>query len=194
MSRKKKKRVLLKVGGAPPIDYLGQSKTKKAYLKRNELWKAGGIFVGGIVICLFIISRLLSGAAADSLARFTAASTGIILNLFGAEAMVNGSLISSPDFSMGIILECTGLVPLAIFLPAIIAYPSSTKQKLVGVAIGIGGIYLVNLVRTVSLFYVGVYFPGFLDTAHFLVWQSLIMLFAIILWLLWAQKVAHAKG
>lgn len=193
MSRKKKRRGgLPKARGAPSS--VTPDKTKKAYLKRNELWKAGGIFVGGIVICLFIISRLLGGTAADSMANFTASSTGVILNLFGADAVVNGSLISSPDFSMKIILECTGLVPLAIFLPAVIAYPSMVKQKLVGVAIGIGGIYLVNLIRTVSLFYVGAYLPSFLDTAHFLVWQSLIMLLAVILWLLWARKVIHAKG
>ncbi len=193
MTRKKKRRgALPKVGSVPSS--VTQGKAKKAYPKRKELWKAGGIFVGGTVICLFIMSRLLGGAAADTLANFTASSTGVILNLFGADAVVDGCLISSPDFAMGIIFECTGLVPLAILLPAIIAYPSTVKQKLIGVGIGIMGIYLVNLVRTVSLFYVGAYFPNFLDTAHFLVWQSLIMLLAIILWLLWVQKVVHAKG
>ena len=192
MSRKRKKR---RVPGIPhAVVISGTIKSKGTYLKRRQVWKASAIFVGGTGICLFIISRLLGGAAADGLNSFTAASTGAILKLFGDEAVVNGSLISSPDFSIRIILECTGLVPLAIFLPAITAYPSTVKQKLVGAAMAIAGIYLINLVRTVSLFYVGAYLPRFLDTAHFLVWQCLIMLFAIILWFLWAQKVVHAKG
>jgi len=194
MLRKKKKRRVLKVPGIPQAGLTSTGmRSKGTYFKRRQVWKAATIFLGGTGICLFIISWLLGGTA-DGLNSFTAASTGAILNVFGTRAMVNGSLISSPDFGMRIILECTGLVPLAILLPAIIAYPSTVKQKLIGVGIGIVGIYLVNLVRTVSLFYVGAYFPNFLDTAHFLVWQSLIMLLAIILWLLWVQKVVRAKG
>ena len=46
---------------------------------------------------------------------------------------------------------------------------------------------VVNLVRIVSLFLVGVYFPKAFDWMHVEVWSAIFILLAIVLWTLWIQ-------
>jgi hypothetical protein len=44
-----------------------------------------------------------------------------------------------------------------------------------------------------SLFWIGSSFPQYLDVAHLLVWQTAMILLAIILWLFWVERIAHAR-
>jgi len=46
----------------------------------------------------------------------------------------------------------------------------------------------------VSLYYVGVHWPGVLDSVHLLVWQSLLIVVAVALWLLWAGGITRRRG
>ena len=44
-----------------------------------------------------------------------------------------------------------------------------------------------------SLFWVGASYPEYLDVAHLLVWQSAIILLAIVMWLIWAERAVGAR-
>ena len=170
------------------------SKSKGSFFSRNRrLLKSGGIFVGCILIAVFAYSRFVDSQGMNTLVEFTARATAFILNLFGVDVQASGSTVASSGFSTDIIGECTGLIPMTIFVAAVLAYPCKIKGKAIGVAVGIFGLYLLNLVRTTSLFYIGSSFPGLFETAHYLIWQSLIILVAIILWLFWARKLADAR-
>ncbi len=149
------------------------------------------IFAGCILLFMFIYSRTAGEEQLLGLRAFIASATGSILGLFSSNVDVIGTIISSPDFSMGIITACTGLIAMAIFISAILAYPSSIARKAEGIALGIAGLFIFNLVRMVGLFIVGSYLPGFFDTAHYIVGQSLMILGAIGLWLFWLEKRVH---
>ena len=141
---------------------------------------------------MLIHSRMVETEALAGFLRFTARATGAILNLFGASVQVDGTLISSPDYAIRIVTECTGLVPMAIVVCAVLAYPSTAKKKAIGAALGIVGIFVLNLVRTVSLFFIGGHFSSsFFNTAHFLIWQPLMIVVAIVIWLFWVEKLVR---
>jgi exosortase/archaeosortase family protein len=125
---------------------------------------------------------------------FTAAITGILLNLTGRGVNVMDTVVSSPQFAFQIVDLCTAVMPMMIFTAAVIAYPSRVKEKVIGLVIGLIGIFLINQVRLVSLFYIGAYVPGIFETAHLLVWQSLMILLAIGLWLIWAYKYVRTSS
>ncbi len=105
---------------------------------------------------------------------------------------MSGTTVSSGAFSMGIIEACTGLVPMLILVSAVLAYPSSARQKLVGISLGVVALFALNLIRTSTLFAIGSHFPGFFDSAHYLVWQSLMIIAAVGVWLLWVTRMRHA--
>jgi exosortase/archaeosortase family protein len=75
-------------------------------------------------------------------------------------------------------------------LSAVLAFPAPWRSRLLGVAIGMVAIQLVNLVRVVALFLTGVHFPGFFDSSHTVVWQTVVILAAVLLWIFWAQRFA----
>jgi len=128
------------------------------------------------------------GGFQRGLARITAG----ILNLLGHPTVVTGTTVSSEVFGITVVTACTGLFTTGLFLMAVIAFPTGWTSRLIGVGLGVGGIFLLNVVRLVSLYYIGVHLPRLLDPAHQLVWQSVLIVFAVALWLLWAGRWARA--
>ena len=148
------------------------------------------VFLSGLVA---LIAWLMGNESAiASLQNGIAHVTSVILNLLGNRTSVTGHTITASHFSITVVTACTGLFMTAVFLAAVVAYPARFLAKLIGFALGIVGIFAVNIVRLVSLFYIGVYWPSFLDQAHLLVWPSLLIVFSLFLWLFWAGKVTHA--
>jgi len=168
----------------------------KLFLRRNWVVVKGCLIFGGCILAFMLLrSWLLDNEALGPFFDFTAAATGFFLNIFGASVEVNGSLISSPDFSMGIVFDCTGIVAMAILASAVLAYPCRAKQKAIGIALGVAALFVLNLVRTVSLFFIGSHFSsGFFDTAHMLIWQPVMIAVAIVFWLFWVEKLARVPA
>ena len=122
-----------------------------------------------------------------------ASITSHVINLFGGQTSVTANVIhSSGNFALSVVTACTGLFTTGVFIVAVLAFPAGFLAKLIGVTLGAAGIFLINLLRLGSLFYVGVHFPDLFDKMHLLVWQSLVIVLALFLWLLWAKVVAHA--
>ena len=152
------------------------------------------IFFGAVAVFIFLYSRLRATPSFDGFLRFTARVTAILLNLTGGGVVVKETLVSSPRFAFQIVDLCTAIMPMMIFTAAVLAFPSRIKDKGLGLLIGLAGIFVVNQLRLVSLFYIGSYVPGIFDTTHLLVWQSLMILASIGFWLLWAYKYVHATA
>ena len=102
-------------------------------------------------------------------------------------------MVATNSFQFEITAECTSLVPTAILISGVIAWPSKRREKLAGVAMGLVALFAINLIRIITLFYVGSAFPGFLDIAHYFIWQTLIVVLAIGLWLGWTQWFVSVK-
>jgi len=116
--------------------------------------------------------------------------SGGVLRVFGEEAAVSGCVVSSPRFAVTIYNGCNGLITSLIFISGVLAFPARWSAKLIGVVGGLLSIQLINLVRIVSLFYIGVFLPEHFNDAHIFIWQSLVILAGISLWIVWAQLFA----
>jgi len=195
-----------------------------AYIRRNwTVAKVCLVFAALILIFLLIYSKWLTGRAPlDDLRRITAHLTASVLNFFGGHVKVDGTLVHSNAFSFEIIEACTGVIPMMIYVAAVLAYPSTIKlkktglfhniiflrplgvllelvivslldwRKWLGIVLGLLVLYAVNIVRMVTLFLIGTHFHSFFNVAHYLIWQALMILVAIALWLLWTMRLAHA--
>jgi len=141
---------------------------------------------------VFILWIMGNEAATASLQTAIARIVSSSLNLLGQKTEAIGTTVSSARFSIAVVTACTGLFLTAVYLAAVLAYPARWLAKLLGAGIGLTGIFTLNIVRLVSLFYVGLYFPRYVDQVHLLIWQSLTIVFSLFLWLFWAGKVAHA--
>lgn len=114
--------------------------------------------------------------------------SGATLGLLGQGVTMQGTVIRSPRFAVNIKNGCNGIEAMLIFLAAVLAFPASWKSRLAGLALGILAIQLVNLIRVVALFLTGVYFPRIFDTSHTVIWQTVVILFGVLLWIFWANR------
>lgn len=116
--------------------------------------------------------------------------SGGVLDLIGQDVTRDGTVIQSPHFAVNIRNGCNGVETMLIFLAAVLAFPAAWGARLVGLALGILAIQLINLVRVVALFLTGVYFPTLFDSSHTVIWQSIVILSGVLLWIFWAHRFA----
>ncbi len=118
--------------------------------------------------------------------------SGGVLRLLGEDASVQGCMVRSPRFAVTIYNGCNGLITSLIFISGVLAFPARWRAKAVGAIGGLVAIQLINLVRIVSLFYIGIYLPRFFSESHIFVWQSLVILAGVSLWVVWARHASTA--
>ena len=166
-----------------------------AFVRRRWLYiRTVLLFVGAIGVWIIWYPKLVDGRVLSGYLDFIARLSGGILGLLGANVEVNGTVITSAVFSIEIGHECTAIVPMVLLICAVMAYPSRFKTKTICIGGGIVLLFLLNLMRVVSLYYIGIWAPAYFETAHFIVWQSLMILAVVAMWLFWAQKAAHVRS
>lgn len=116
--------------------------------------------------------------------------SGIALDLLGQNVTQQGTILRSSRFAVNIRNGCNGIEAMLIFLAAVLAFPAPWRSRLLGLAFGILAIQAVNLVRVVALFLTGAYFPSLFDASHTVVWQTVVILSGVLLWIFWANRFA----
>ncbi|HDS29254.1 MAG TPA: hypothetical protein ENN96_02090, partial [Candidatus Acetothermia bacterium] len=117
-------------------------------------WAPGlGLGSALLVGLVFLGSR---PGAMMAIQRAIARLTSGILNLLGQSTSVVGTTVQSSLFGINVVAACTGVFLTGAFLIAVAVLPSRWTAKLIGLGLGLGGIFVVNLTRLVSLYYLGV--------------------------------------
>ena len=119
--------------------------------------------------------------------------SGVVLDLIGQDVTMQGTIIRSPRFAVNIRNGCNGVEAMLIFLAAVLAFPAPWRSRIAGLVLGILAIQVVNLIRVVALFLTGAYFPKLFDTSHTVIWQTVVILFGVLLWIFWANRFAAPR-
>jgi exosortase H (IPTLxxWG-CTERM-specific) len=114
-----------------------------------------------------------------------------LVTLFDDRVIAAGKVIRSLDngFAVSIEAGCNGVEAMIVLAAAIFAFPAPWKRKLAGFVIGTVAIQAVNIVRIISLFYIGQWNMKVFEWAHLYIWQALIMLDVLIVFLLWLRML-----
>jgi exosortase H (IPTLxxWG-CTERM-specific) len=105
--------------------------------------------------------------------------------------VVTGTVMRSPSFALDVHNGCNGVEAAVLLIAAILAFPASLRSRLLGIAASGVAIELLNLVRLSSLFWLGEHHRQVFDFFHVAIWQSLIILAAISLFIVWSLKFAE---
>lgn len=166
---------------------------------RDFVATPAGRFIARYVVILsvgfFVLAlRPVNDRLVNPYTTFVAHESKVALNLFGEGATVREQVLSSPRFSVVIYNGCNGLEAILIFASGVLAFPAPWRKKVVGLLLGFLAIQVANIVRVVSLFYVGIFKPAWFSAAHVFVWQSIIIVLGVVLWLLWVNRYALAPA
>jgi exosortase H (IPTLxxWG-CTERM-specific) len=113
-----------------------------------------------------------------------------IINLFGAGATAVDTQVTSPRFSINIAMGCDGVEASSLFLAGVLAFPTSWRARLIGLAAGVPLIHAINLARLVGLYYAGVYLPSVVEEFHVYVAQTIVILLSTGILIFWLERFA----
>ena len=115
--------------------------------------------------------------------------SGWLVKLFDDNVISQGVILQQVDsgFSVSIQSGCNGVEAVLVLIAAMLAFPAPWKFKLWGIISGFFAVELLNIVRIISLFYLGQWNQDIFEWAHLYIWQALIMLDVLIIFLLWLR-------
>lgn len=119
-------------------------------------------------------------------------SSGLVTS-FDADVAARGKVLWNPATGFGVSIEagCNGVEACIILVAGMLAFPASWRHRLLGIAIGLVAVQGLNVVRVISLFYIGQWNLVAFKVAHEYLWQGLIMLDVLVVWMLWARAAGR---
>jgi exosortase H (IPTLxxWG-CTERM-specific) len=149
-----------------------------------------------VLLALLFVLELTPWVQAWLVIPWTSALATIaagIVTLFDPNVVATGKILrdSTNGFAVAIEAGCNGVEATLVLVAAMVAYPASLRAKLAGLAAGIAAVQGLNVVRVISLFYLGQWNKDVFEWAHLYVWQALIMLDVLVVWLIWVRHVSR---
>jgi exosortase H (IPTLxxWG-CTERM-specific) len=135
----------------------------------------------------------LDSGAFESYLNALAAISGRVLGLFGTEVDVTGTRITGSDFAVAVAQGCDAIQVCSLLAAAVIAFPVSWGARARGIAIGIILLQALNILRIVTLYWIGAFAPGLFKTAHEVVWPGTLIVITIVTWILWVRWETPAQ-
>ena len=152
------------------------------------------ILVQGVLFAVELLQPVQEHVISVWTAGLAQTCVGLV-TLFDGNAVAQGKVLWNPSNGFGVSIEsgCNGIEAFIVLCSAIIAFPSGWRNKIWGIAIGFLAIEGTNVIRVVSLFYLGQVSQTAFRIAHEYLWQGLIMIDALVVWLLWMRLAAPAS-
>ncbi|GJM08612.1 MAG: hypothetical protein DHS20C11_08880 [Lysobacteraceae bacterium] len=151
-----------------------------------------------LLLSLFTIENMniVQEKAIDPFTTALATTSVFIIEAFDDNVVSRGRVLRSTEngFAVEIQAGCNGVEAVIILVAALFAFPAPFRYKLVGLAIGIFAIQALNLVRIISLFYLGQWNMTAFEWFHLYLWQALIILDALVVWLIWLRRIPRTES
>ena len=158
---------------------------------------AGFVTLFVVLLAIFYAITFIPYVEQDVIPAYTRLNARVsvgVLNLFGEGAKASGTSVSSNRFSVDIKHGCDAVAPSALFIAAVLAFPGTLRSKIPGILVGTLVLAAINIIRIVSLFYTGIFYPRAFDAMHVDVWQPVFILLALAFWVIWAWWAARPSA
>jgi len=162
--------------------------------ENKEAIKYVALFLAFCVAFYLVYYFLTLRGSLSLLKNLTASILGAILSLGGADVEVNGAALSVNGFGLEIIDECTAVFSSIVYCSCVLAYPTTLKNKGLGIAFGVPSLYAINIFRLIVLTFVGISYPGIFEFVHVYLWQASFIIFVVVIFLAWLHFLSTRKN
>jgi exosortase H (IPTLxxWG-CTERM-specific) len=149
----------------------------------------GALFLAGSGLILLPPVQAIDG-------RFSQALVGLshrLIGICGGTAQVEGAILRAPGgFGVEMKDGCNGITVTILLCAAVLAFPAPWRVRGLGLVAGGLAIQILNIVRFISLFYLGQYSTTWFEFAHGYLWETLLMLDTLVVFWLWVGRVSRA--
>ena len=115
--------------------------------------------------------------------------TAKVLWLVGVHATSAGRVVTLSSFAVEIKNNCNAIYEVGLYAAAVWAYPAAWRDRLLGTLGGASVLYVVNVLRILTLLTVGLLQPAWFEVMHLYVWQTLFLLVVTTCWLAWVSRL-----
>lgn len=115
-------------------------------------WIAGASFLAGMIY--FLVDSGVFPAIKTWFIEVVAYQSNLVLNLFGIDSILQGSVIILNGHPITIIFACTAVQSMVLFVGMIGALPKvSLQKKVLGLLVTVVPIYFLNLIRNAGVIF-----------------------------------------
>ena len=144
-----------------------------------------------VLISLFTIEMLVP-VQEHVIVPFTsllAKISAAVIQPFDESVMAYGKILQFRDTGFAVSIEagCNGVEATIVLIAAVLAFPASWKERAIAIGLGFIAIQSLNIVRIISLFYLGNWNMDFFSWIHLYLWPALIMLDVLIVFILYLR-------
>ncbi len=135
------------------------------------------------------LSRPVQQAIVIPFTNGIAAISAWLIKRFDAGVIAYGNVIRDQQNGFAVAVEagCNGVEATIVLVAAMLAMPAPWRLKLWGIGLGFLAIQAMNLLRIISLFYLGQWNQTAFEWAHLYIWQALIMLDVLVVFIIWLR-------
>lgn len=95
-------------------------------------------------------------------------------------------------FAVSIESGCNGVEATIVLIAAVLAFPATWRQRLLAIGLGFLAIQAANLLRIISLFYLGQWNLEVFNWIHLYLWPVLIMLDVLVVFIIYLRYISRA--
>ena len=152
-----------------------------------------------ITLLVLFTLELLNPIQAAVIQPFTgglaAVSAALILPL--DESVISSGRIlrdSVSGFAVSIEAGCNGVEASIVLIAGVLAFPARWKEKLIAIVVGFIAIQALNIVRIISLFYLGQWQYDIFEWTHLYFWPGLIMLDVLVVFAVYLRWLGSRRA
>ncbi len=146
-----------------------------------------------VLAALFTL-EMQSGVQAAFVEPFTASIARIcawMMTAFDSDVISYGKVLQSETTNFAVSIEsgCNGVEASIVLIAALAAYPAPWRLRLITLLVGLLTIQILNIIRIISLFYLGQWSLPIFSYTHLYLWPVLIMIDVLVIFLLYQRYV-----
>ena len=158
-------------------------------------------FLFVFVACLMVLFtvELLNPVQATVIQPFTAGlawiSAAVVLP-FDETVISSGRILrdSVTGFAVSIESGCNGVEASIVLIAGVIAFPATWKERLTAILLGFAAIQALNILRIVSLFYLGQWNYDMFEWTHLYLWPVLIMMDVLLVFAIYLRWLSRSTN
>ena len=147
-----------------------------------------------ILIALFTV-EMLNPVQEHVITPFTsllAHLSAVLILPFDNAVVAYGKVLQFKDSGFAVSIEagCNGVEATIVLIAAICAFPGSWRARLIAIGLGFLAIQVLNIVRIISLFYLGNWNLEYFSWIHLYLWPALIMLDVLVVFIVYLRYLS----
>jgi exosortase H (IPTLxxWG-CTERM-specific) len=173
-----------------------RSRHRLSSVARQKPWIFIALFTAFFMAGFALLLSPLASPAVLKFSRSLVGFSGILIGMCGGHVRVEGAVLRDPFTGFAIEMKdgCNAANVTILLWSAMLAFPAPWRMKAVGLLAGSLVIQAVNIVRFISLFYLGLYSATLFDFAHSYLWECMLVLDTMVVFWLWVNRLSRSSA